>query len=57
MKGNTRLSCIIFPVVVFIFLSSTFYPSSIEGVSFGKESQQEINKEKSTNHVQEQVRG
>ena len=56
MKGNGRLSCIVFPVLVLIFLISTFYPSVIEGGEFGKETGQEINKETSTNYVQEQVR-
>ena len=56
MKGNGRLSCIVFPVLTLIFLISTFYPSVIEGGEFGKETGQEANKETSTNYVQEQVR-
>ena len=56
MKGNRKLSCIIFPVLIFIFLTS-FYPSDIEGGVLGKETEQEVNKEKGRNYVQEQVGG
>ncbi len=52
MKGNNSVSCIVFPVLIFIFLTS-FYPSSIEGGVLGKEAEQEINKEKSRDYVQE----
>ena len=56
MKGRLGLRCIVFPVVIFIFLTS-FYPSDIEGGVFGTEEEQEAYKEASTNNVQEQARG
>lgn len=57
MKSKSSISSIMFPVLVFIFLPSTFYSHSIEGRNIGKkETGQSTLAEESSNNVQESLR-